>query len=145
MAYAVVIVLAIVQWQWQLRNNSLLSLSNYILFFLTVLTLTKSKARYGLSGGLLLCVFIATLALDKYASTLTGSMQTAMLAMQLMTAVTMIQNILLGLYLLVCAGLLWREPKLTVRCLGGGIAAYFAVQLLPQAWFTLRFIFSLMN
>ncbi len=160
--YAVVVILCIMQWLLQQNADSLISLFAYVLFFLATLTRCRSQRRYRIFSRLLIFIVPATVLLDHYAFTIAGEMETAMRSMQIMTAVTMIQNIVLSLYLFGCLPLLLqetllrepllqemllqepllRERRLITRLLGWGIIVYFAIRLLPATWFTLQFIIS---
>ncbi len=140
--YGIVILLAIIQRYLHLGIDSLIGLLLYGLFFLATLTLCKSKRRYWFASSFLVFIVLLIIAVDQYAFLLAGAMKTAMLSMKMMTAVTVIQNLVFSLYLLICTGLLWREKRVVTRWLGLGIVIYFAVQLLPATWFTLQFIFS---
>ncbi len=125
-----------------LATDSLIGLLACMLFFLATLTLCSSKRRYQLFSAPLIFFVLATVLLDNYAFSIVGEMQTAMQSMQMMTAATIVQNIVLSLYLLVCTALLWREPRLITRWLGWVIITYLATQLLPATWFSLQFLVS---
>lgn len=141
-AYTIVIILMTVQWFMHLTADSWLGLLAYGLFFLATLTLCQSKRRTWVLGVLLVIVILATTLVDSYAFTLSTEMPTAMLSMKMMTAVTIIQNVVLSLYLLGTMWLLWREPNKITQLLGYTIAVFIAVRLLPATWFTLQFIIS---
>lgn len=141
-AYVAIVFLLLIQWLMRLSTDSWLGLLAYALFFLATLTLCQSKRRAWVLGALLVIVILATTLVDSYAFTLSTEMPTAMLSMKMMTAVTIIQNGVLSLYLLGTMWLLWREPNKITQLLGYTIAVFIAVRLLPATWFTLQFIIS---
>ncbi|MBS9781244.1 MAG: hypothetical protein KGV56_01995 [Gammaproteobacteria bacterium] len=141
-AYGIVILLCIALSVLHLTNDNWLSLATYLIFFITTLSLCKTTKYRILLSFLLIVVIGATVVLDTVAFSLTKEMPTAMRAMKMMTATTVIQNIVLSIYLFICTLLLWRENHLITRLIGWGICLYFATRLLPATWFTLQLIGS---
>lgn len=139
-AYTIVVILLAVQWLMHLTADSWLGLLDYGLFFLATLTLCQSKRRTWLLAGLLVIVILATVLMDCYAFMLSTEMATAMLAMKIMTMVTIVQNVVFSLYFFWAAWFLLRENNKINQLLGCVIVVSIAVHLLPAIWFTLQFI-----
>ncbi|PID65717.1 MAG: hypothetical protein CR975_06030 [Gammaproteobacteria bacterium] len=141
-AYNIIIILCVALSVLHLTNDNWLSLATYLIFFITTLILTKTKRRWLILSGLLILLIGATVVLNAVAFSLSKEMPTAMQSMQMMTAATIIQNLVLTIYLFACSVLLWREKRLIIRVIGWGICLYFAIRLLPATWFTLQLIAS---
>ncbi len=141
-AYGIVILLCIALSVLHLANDNWLSLITYLIFFITTLRLCKTIKYKILLSFLLIVVIGATMVLDTVAFSLSKEMPTAMRAMKMMTATTVVQNIVLSIYLFISTILLWREKRLIIKAIGWGICLYFAIRLLPATWFTLQLIGS---
>lgn len=141
--YAVVMVFIVILQMIQSGNDDWRNLFACALFFLATLTLCKRKRQTRLLSGLLIVIILLTILIDAYAFSLSTEMSTAMLSMKMMTAMTIVQNVVFSLYLLGAVWLVRREKSMLMRLLGWGIAGYFAVRLLPATWFTLQFVASM--
>ncbi len=105
--YSIVSVLCIVLSVANFSTDSHLSLLTYLLFFTTTLKLCKTKRQWWIFSTLLILVIGATVVLDAVAFSLSKEMPTAIPSMKMMTAATIIQNLVLTIYLFACSVLLW--------------------------------------
>lgn len=124
----------------QLPISHYLGLLSYSLFFIACLTLWKNKKQSLILSLLWLVLILLSLVLEAKGMQLSKEINTAMVAMKLMVASTLLQNIVISIYLFVGFLLLLREPNHFTRLLGVITGIAIAVKIVPAIWFSLGFI-----
>lgn len=140
-AFAVALALLAVKEGLNLPLHSSPALLAYALFFVACLMLTRTAKGFWRGTVLFTLLMAATLAADAWALKLAAQLPQAMLSMQVMMLVTVVQNVLISCYLLLAVGLLIkRESVWMVKLLGLAVAGVIAVRILPATFFTLAFL-----
>lgn len=123
----------------RLPISHVLGLASYSLVFVACLTLCRRKRR-ALIFTLLWFVLIAvSLLLNAKGFQLSSDVNATMTAMKLMMASTLLQNVVISLYLLSTL-LLLRETSLITRLLGVLATLMLAGKIVPALGFSLGFI-----